>query len=216
MVVVGPPACGKGAVCQALVDQLGLVQLSTVKAYREALQSSGPEYADAKRAKDHLDTNLLDLCYSLFLPRFYSCHAGENPLLLPYMDVYNPRFYSCHAGENRTARIHSRLDPLECPSSVCLRGVAAMADTLPGSHPQVHSTKSATPHFPWLWGEPAASIMRDALNLRYRLIPYHYSLAHRLSETGMLYVRPLVAEFPADPNVVDMTSQVAGRGTHTY
>jgi len=39
------------------VDQLGLVQLSTVKAYREALQSSGPEYADAKRAKDHLDTN---------------------------------------------------------------------------------------------------------------------------------------------------------------
>jgi len=61
--------------------------------------------------------------------------------------------------------------------------------------------------------------MRDALNLRYRLIPYHYSLAHRLSETGMLYVRPLVAEYPADPNVVDMTSQVAGivagRGTHT-
>lgn len=31
---------------------------------------------------------------------------------------------------------------------------------------RVHSTKSATPHFPWLWGEPYASIMRTALELR--------------------------------------------------
>ena len=41
--------------CSALVAQLGLVQLSTVKAYREALASSGPEHADAEKAKQNLD-----------------------------------------------------------------------------------------------------------------------------------------------------------------
>lgn len=54
-VVIGPPACGKGAICQSLVDQLGLVQLSTVKAYREALRSNGPEKECAEKAKQALD-----------------------------------------------------------------------------------------------------------------------------------------------------------------
>ena len=35
---------------------------------------------------------------------------------------------------------------------------------------RVHSTQSATPHFPWLWGEPFGSQMRIALELRYQLL----------------------------------------------
>jgi len=63
---------------------------------------------------------------------------------------------------------------------------------------RVHSVISATPHFPWNFGLEAAAVMRDALDLRYRLVPYHYSLAHRLYETYSNWIRPLAMEFPDD------------------
>lgn len=71
---------------------------------------------------------------------------------------------------------------------------------------RVHSTKTATPHFPWLW--PGFSgYMREALNLRYQLLPYHYSLAHRMFETNRLWMRPLAAEFPDDKDALAISSQ---------
>jgi len=72
---------------------------------------------------------------------------------------------------------------------------------------RVHSTKSATPHFPWLWGEPYASLMRAALNLRYQLLPLHYSLAHDMHASGQLWMRPLAAAFPDDPVAALSASQ---------
>ena len=72
---------------------------------------------------------------------------------------------------------------------------------------RVHSTHSATPHFPFLWPEPYRSLMRDALNLRYQLLPYHYSLAHRVYAEARLWMRPLAAEFPADPVARPLTSE---------
>jgi len=58
---------------------------------------------------------------------------------------------------------------------------------------RIHSTLFATPHFPWLFGEPFASSMRRALDARYALIPYHYSLAHAMRRTGRLWMRPYLA-----------------------
>ena len=72
---------------------------------------------------------------------------------------------------------------------------------------RVHSTKSATPHFPWLWGAPYAGLMRRALELRYQLLPYHYSLAHQMHATGRLWIRPLVAEYPDDDTATNCASQ---------
>jgi len=71
---------------------------------------------------------------------------------------------------------------------------------------RVHSTKSATPHFPWLWNG-YSDYMREALNLRYRLLPYHYSLAQRMFETNRLWMRSLAAEFPNDGTALAITSQ---------
>jgi alpha-glucosidase len=71
---------------------------------------------------------------------------------------------------------------------------------------RVHSVIDATPHFPWLWGD-FAEPMRKALNLRYQLVPYHYSLAHQMYDTGKLWMRPLVAEFPLDDTAAPLTSQ---------
>jgi len=72
---------------------------------------------------------------------------------------------------------------------------------------RVHSVIDAIPHFPWLWGDDAAAAIRKALELRYRLIPYHYSLAHAQYKTQNLWIRPLVMEFPDDPLVADITTQ---------
>lgn len=68
---------------------------------------------------------------------------------------------------------------------------------------RVHSTLDATPHWPFLWGEPYASTMRDALNLRYQLLPYHYSLAYQQTRTGTLrLMRPLFFDYAQDENTV--------------
>mmetsp|Transcript_14152 Transcript_14152/g.35788 ORF Transcript_14152/g.35788 Transcript_14152/m.35788 type:complete len:798 (+) Transcript_14152:69-2462(+) len=71
---------------------------------------------------------------------------------------------------------------------------------------RVHSTKDATPHFPWLWGD-AAGNLQAALNLRYQLLPYHYSLAHRMYKTNRLWMRPLVAEYPEDATASVLANQ---------
>jgi alpha-glucosidase len=70
-----------------------------------------------------------------------------------------------------------------------------------------HSSNRVQPRFPWLYGEEAEAAIRKALELRYRLVPYYYSLAHEAWEKGMPLMRPLVMEFPDDPQVANMTSQ---------
>ena len=71
---------------------------------------------------------------------------------------------------------------------------------------RTHSIKQATPHWPWLWGEQYAIAMRKALELRYRLLVYHYSCAHAMMRSGgALWMRPLVAEFPDDPAASELT-----------
>merc|ERR1719174_2572911 len=63
---------------------------------------------------------------------------------------------------------------------------------------RVHSNDQVTPHFPFLFGDKAANAMRKALELRYHLIPYIYSLGHHAFTDGAPIVRPLFMEFPAD------------------
>jgi len=72
---------------------------------------------------------------------------------------------------------------------------------------RVHSINSATPHFPFLWPDQYAAGMKSALELRYRLLPYHYSLAHSMYAGGLLWMRPLVAEFPEDEQAASIASQ---------
>jgi alpha-glucosidase len=63
---------------------------------------------------------------------------------------------------------------------------------------RAHSENIAKPHFPWLYGDEAESAIRKALDLRYRLIPFYYSLAHEAHDTGVPIMRPLAMEFPTD------------------
>ena len=72
---------------------------------------------------------------------------------------------------------------------------------------RAHSINSEKPHFPWLFGPAAEAAIRKALDLRYQLIPYYYSLAHVAHETGLPPMRPLAMMFPDDPACADLTSQ---------
>ncbi|PVU96997.1 hypothetical protein BB561_000826 [Smittium simulii] len=60
---------------------------------------------------------------------------------------------------------------------------------------------------PWLLGEPYVSHIRDAIQLRYRFLPYWYTLFYENKQTGMPIARPLWVEFPENSNFYETTTQ---------
>ncbi|HNZ61382.1 MAG TPA: glycoside hydrolase family 31 protein [Paludibacteraceae bacterium] len=72
---------------------------------------------------------------------------------------------------------------------------------------RAHSNLFTTPRFPWLWGEDAEAAIRKSLNLRYRLIPYFYSLAHEAYQMNKPIMRPLIMEFPNDTTLLNLTDE---------
>ena len=76
-----------------------------------------------------------------------------------------------------------------------------------------HSNIGTTAHFPFLWGEDGEAAMRKALDLRYQLLPYIYSLGHEAYNTGAPIMRALVMEFPADTTVANLADEwLVGKG----
>jgi alpha-glucosidase len=71
------------------------------------------------------------------------------------------------------------------------------------SHSEIHMT----PRFPWLYGPDALAAIRQAIELRYRLIPLYYSPAHETFQTGVPLMRPLFMEFPDDPQTANLSDQ---------
>jgi alpha-glucosidase len=79
-----------------------------------------------------------------------------------------------------------------------------------------HSNVETTPHFPYLWGEDGEAAMRKALDLRYQLLPYLYSLGHEAYSTGAPIMRPLLMEFSTDTTIANMTNEwLEGKGVLT-
>ena len=64
-----------------------------------------------------------------------------------------------------------------------------------------HSIKGSRDHEPWSFGPGCERVCRLALERRYRLMPYLYTLAHEAVRTGMPIVRPLFFADPADPRL---------------
>ncbi|MEA3309648.1 MAG: glycoside hydrolase family 31 protein, partial [Chloroflexota bacterium] len=64
---------------------------------------------------------------------------------------------------------------------------------------RLHSTKDARcERRPWAYPEEVYQVARDAFQLRYRLIPYIYSLARVAADTGSSLCRPMYYEYPEE------------------
>ena len=76
--------------------------------------------------------------------------------------------------------------------------------------PLFRSHGSNTPREPWLFGAPDhpawKSLVRFA-SLRYRLLPYNYTLAARATREHDTILRALVMDFPGDANARDVQDQ---------
>jgi len=70
---------------------------------------------------------------------------------------------------------------------------------------RVHGTTYAKE--PWRFGSEAEKILGEYIKLRYRLLPYIYSIAHMVSSDGYTMMRPLVMDFREDPRVLDIDDQ---------
>jgi alpha-D-xyloside xylohydrolase len=59
----------------------------------------------------------------------------------------------------------------------------------------------------WSYGKEAEPILEKYLRLRYRLMPYIYSLGYKTWQTGAPFMRALPLDFPNDPKVSDLRDE---------
>ena len=64
-----------------------------------------------------------------------------------------------------------------------------------------HTAKGTGDQEPWAFGEACERISRAFIELRYRLLPYHYTAFWQSAQRGIPMMRPLVLAFQDDPHV---------------
>ncbi len=67
-----------------------------------------------------------------------------------------------------------------------------------------HACKDTNDKEPWAFGTETENVSRRALNRRYRMLPYFYTLFHEAATTGMPVMRPV---FFADPRDTSLRSE---------
>lgn len=76
--------------------------------------------------------------------------------------------------------------------------------------PVMRSHGTETPREPWRFGNPGEPYYESILStirLRYRLLPYIYSLAARVTREGYTMTRALAFDFPKDNKVLDIKDE---------
>jgi alpha-glucosidase len=72
---------------------------------------------------------------------------------------------------------------------------------------RTHSANNVEDRTPWTYGEPTLSIIREFLRLRYRLLPYFYTLSWEASQKGYPPVRPLFWADSSDATLWNIDDQ---------
>lgn len=76
--------------------------------------------------------------------------------------------------------------------------------------PLFRSHGTDTPREPWRFGDPGTpyyDAIVATIDLRYRLLPYLYSLDGQVSKQNTLFLRPVAFDFPNDAKTHDLKSQ---------
>jgi len=71
-----------------------------------------------------------------------------------------------------------------------------------------HSMLDTEQHEPWSFGPRVEAICREYLRLRYRLLPYLYTLFWEAAQRGIPVLRPLLYHFPDDTATYQLHDQV--------
>ncbi|MBH5317265.1 DUF5110 domain-containing protein [Paenibacillus sp. GSMTC-2017] len=70
-----------------------------------------------------------------------------------------------------------------------------------------HSAIGTVRQEPWSFGTKSEEIVRTYIGLRYRLMPHLYNLFQESATSGLPILRPLLLEYPSDPNVTNLCDQ---------
>lgn len=70
-----------------------------------------------------------------------------------------------------------------------------------------HSEMKSTRQEPWAFGERTETVVRKFVKLRYRWLPYLYSLFAEAARTGVPVMRPLLLEYPDDARTHALSDQ---------
>lgn len=70
-----------------------------------------------------------------------------------------------------------------------------------------HAAVGTRAQEPWAFGPEYESITRTYIGMRYRLMPYVYTLFREASETGLPLMRPLFMEYPGDEEAVRVSDE---------
>jgi alpha-glucosidase len=70
-------------------------------------------------------------------------------------------------------------------------------------HAEIHSPNKE----PWEYGDRFTDINRETINLRYRLLPYIYTVMEAASRTGLPAMRPMVFAFPEEERLAENGDQ---------
>jgi alpha-glucosidase len=68
-----------------------------------------------------------------------------------------------------------------------------------------HTALNTRSSEPWTYGEDVLDISRNYVSLRYRLLPYLYSLFYEASQDGMPVLRSLAFEWPFDASIYSLS-----------
>jgi alpha-glucosidase len=153
--------------------------------------------------------------------------AGERPFVLTragYTGIQ--RFAAVWTGDNRSFWEHMALS-IPMVLNLGMSGIAFAGPDIGGfSHHasgelvarwtqmgaffpfcRNHSVIESRRQEPWMFGEQVEAICREYIGLRYRLMPYLYSLFYEAHVIGLPILRSLIMEYPEDRNVFNICDQ---------
>lgn len=70
-----------------------------------------------------------------------------------------------------------------------------------------HGAIDGYDHEPWRYGAPYENLVRAALESRYRLLPFLYTVLEEAARTGLPVLRPLLLEFQDDETALNLDDQ---------
>ncbi|EGG14422.1 alpha-glucosidase [Cavenderia fasciculata] len=70
-----------------------------------------------------------------------------------------------------------------------------------------HNSFNSIPQEPYVWGQAVIDVSINAINLKYTLLPYYYTLFYLANTQGLPVMRPLFMEYPTDANTYAIDTQ---------